>query len=71
MGTLGSDVNSARNAVLSQELVLGELEARRSQISGVSLDEEVANLLRYERAYQASARIISTVDSLLQQLLSI
>ncbi len=71
VGTLGSDVSSARNAVLSQELVVGELEARRAQISGVSIDEEVANLLRYERAYQASARVISSVDTLLQQLLSI
>ena len=71
VGTLGSDVRSARNAVLSQDLVVGELEARRAQISGVSIDEELVNLLRFERAYQASARVISSVDSLLEQLLSI
>jgi flagellar hook-associated protein 1 FlgK len=71
VGTLGSDVNSAKNAVQAQALVLTELEGRRGQISGVSIDEEVTNLLRFERAYQANARVISTVDGLLQQLLSI
>jgi flagellar hook-associated protein 1 FlgK len=69
-GTIGADTQSARRGVEKQSLVVSELEARRGAISGVSIDEEVTNLIRYERAYQASARVISTVDQLLELLLS-
>jgi flagellar hook-associated protein 1 FlgK len=71
VGGLGSDSRSARQAAESQNLVVSELKGRRAAISGVSLDEEVTDLLRYERAYQASARVISTVDGLLEELMRI
>ncbi len=47
------------------------LEAQRAAISGVSIDEESINLLSYQRQYQAAARLISTVDQLTQELLSL
>ena len=70
-GTLGAETQSARRALAQAELVVAELEERRGAISGVSIDEEVTNLIRFERAYQASARVIQVADDLLQQLLSI
>ena len=42
-----------------------KLQALQDQESGVSLDEESINLIRYQQAYQASARFISTIDRLL------
>ena len=69
-GAIGADTRSARLAAETRGFVVSELEARRATISGVSIDEEVTNLMRYERAYQASARVISTVDELLELLLS-
>ena len=53
------------------QLVSDELDDRRGQISGVSLDEEAADLVRFQRGYEASARVISVADSLLEALLSI
>jgi flagellar hook-associated protein 1 FlgK len=43
---------------------------RQQSVSGVNLDEEAVNLVRYEQAYQASAQIISTADTLFQTVLS-
>ena len=47
------------------------LQNQRDQFSGVSLDEEAIRLMQFQRAYQAAARVISTVDELLQTLLSV
>ena len=47
------------------EVVLGQLANLRGAISGVSLDEESANLIRFQQAYQASARVIQTINDLL------
>ena len=59
--------NSVSNATAEQEavgLVLQQLTNQQSSISGVSLDEEATNLVMYQRAYEASARVISVIDEL-------
>jgi flagellar hook-associated protein 1 len=45
--------------------ILQQLQDQRGSISGVSLDEEAANIIQYQTAYQAAARVVSTVNSLL------
>ena len=45
------------------------LQAQRDATSGVSLDEEAVNLMQQQRAFQASAKLISTVNELMQTLL--
>jgi flagellar hook-associated protein 1 FlgK len=45
------------------------LQNQQSSIEGVSLDEESSNLLLYERSYQAAAKVISTVDTLMGNVL--
>lgn len=70
-GRLGSEIQSTRRGLAQAEIIAAELENRRGAISGVSIDEEVANLIRFERAYQASARIIQTADELLGFLMQI
>jgi flagellar hook-associated protein 1 FlgK len=47
------------------------LQKQRSSISGVSLDEEMANLSIYQHAYEASAHLISVVDQMLDTLINI
>ena len=42
--------------------------ARRDEVSGVSLDEEFTSLIRFQQAYQASAKMIKVADELLQQI---
>lgn len=55
----------------NQSRILDDVEQRRSAFSGVSLDEEAANLLKYQRSYQASARYISIQDRVLEILMSL
>lgn len=43
----------------------------RESVSGVNLDEEAANLLRYQQSYQAAAQMIATADTVFQTLLSV
>jgi flagellar hook-associated protein 1 FlgK len=52
-------------------MVHEQLEAHRAEISGVSLDEELVNLLKYQRAFQAASRLIVVADELLQTILTL
>ncbi len=63
---VGSSISNANADLSASTNVLQQLQQQQSSVSGVSLDEEASNLLLYERAYQAAARAISTVDQMLQ-----
>lgn len=54
----------------SSRIVTEHLSDRRQAISGVSMDEEVANLLSYEKAFQAGGRIINVIDEMLDQVIN-
>lgn len=62
---LGIQEQEARRVVKNQEVLLRGFQERRNSISGVSLDEEMANLVQFQHAYQANAKVIATVDELL------
>lgn len=66
---LGNETAAAQAEIEAESLVLQQLENQRGALSGVSLDEEAANLLRYQRAFEASARLVSVVDDLTQTTL--
>jgi len=51
--------------------VLQTLQGQREALSGVSLDEESINLIKQQRAFEGAARIISTVDEMLQTILAL
>jgi flagellar hook-associated protein 1 FlgK len=61
---VGNDVSNATSEQEAVGLVLQQLTNQQASISGVSLDEEATNLVMYQRAYEAAARVISTVDEL-------
>jgi len=63
---VGSSIGNANAELTASNNILQQLQQQQSSVSGVSLDEEASNLLLYERAYQAAARAISTVDQMLQ-----
>ncbi|MBU3214287.1 flagellar hook-associated protein FlgK [Clostridium estertheticum] len=67
---LAIKVQDARQNVTNHTLQLSKLEESRTSISGVSLDEEMANLVQYQHAYAANAKIISTVDELLDLIVN-
>lgn len=62
---LGIQEQEAKRVVQNQEVLLRGFQERRDSISGVSIDEEMANLVQFQHAYQANAKIIATVDELL------
>ena len=60
-------VSTAKSAA---EAVQTQSQSQRDAISGVNLDEEAANLVRYQQAYQAAAQVIATASSLFDTLLA-
>ena len=70
VGRVGSVTHSAEVDKDAQGALLSQAEDRRSQVSGVNLDEEAANLIKYQQAYEASARVISTIQTLFETLIN-
>jgi flagellar hook-associated protein 1 FlgK len=68
LGADGAVMVSSRQA---QQQVLDEVKARRESVSGVSLDEEAVNLIRYQKAFTASARAITTIDDILDVIVNL
>jgi flagellar hook-associated protein 1 FlgK len=52
------------------EAIAQHLERRKAEVSGVDLDEETADLLRFQRAYQAAARVMTVLDEMLDRLIN-
>lgn len=67
---LGVQSQEAQRIVKNQEVLLQGLIERRASVSGVSLDEEMVNLVQFQHAYQANAKMISTVDELLDVVIN-
>ena len=63
---VGSKLSDAKFDRNSQAELLAQAEAFRDRLSGVSLNEEALSLLEYQRAYEASARMVTVLDEMLQ-----
>lgn len=70
MSTMGVDTSHAARMYSSYKNILDQLDNSRTSVSGVSLDEETANLVRYQQAYNASAKMISVLDEILNKLIN-
>lgn len=68
---LAITLNDNNDRVEFQDALLNDLQSRDASVSGVNLDEELANLIIFQNAFQASARIISVVDEMYDSLLSV
>ena len=60
----------AKNNAEATSVVKETLESQREALSGVSLDEEAVNLIRQQRAFQGAARLISTVNEMMDTVLN-
>ncbi|NIA14857.1 MAG: flagellar hook-associated protein FlgK [Nitrospiraceae bacterium] len=67
---VGVDARANTDTLQVQQAFVDDFNRRRQEVSGVSIDEEVTNMLQYQRAYEASARVITTVDRMLDALLA-
>lgn len=70
VGDVGNRAATAGQEAAMRDAMSAQVFAMRESHSGVSLDEEMVSLTRYQRAYEAAARVLSTVDQLLQELMS-
>jgi len=67
---VGNKTREVRVNESAQTALLNQAEDAREGVSGVNLDEEAANLIRYQQAYQASARVMSIAQTLFDEVLS-
>jgi flagellar hook-associated protein 1 FlgK len=66
----GVEAMSAKTSLRFYNTLVEELERKRQEISGVSLDEEAANLIKYQKLFEAGARMIRVADELLETLIN-
>ncbi len=69
VSTIGTAINTAQNTSDNQQLVLTQLQNQRSSVSGVSIDEEMTNLIKFQQAYAAASKIVSVVDQMFQSVI--
>ncbi|MCL6627405.1 MAG: hypothetical protein K6T68_12565, partial [Alicyclobacillus shizuokensis] len=69
VGQLGIQGQQADQEVSAQQAVMQQIDMQRQSVSGVSIDEEMSNLIQYQQAYNASAKVISVINDLLDTLI--
>jgi len=67
----GQENQTATDNEQSQQQVVAQAESLRDKVSGVSLDEQAADVLQYQRAYQATAQVLTVLDTLAQTVLNL
>ncbi|MGH2859616.1 MAG: flagellar hook-associated protein FlgK [Solirubrobacteraceae bacterium] len=67
---VGSGVQSAQTTQTTAQAVLTAISNQRQSVSGVSLDEEMTNLINFQQSYQASARVMNALDQALNTLIT-
>jgi flagellar hook-associated protein 1 FlgK len=65
VGNFGDALQTANSQVTDQTSVMDMLTSQQSSVSGVSLDQEMTNLLGYQQAYEASAELVTTINNML------
>ncbi|GAA4749090.1 flagellar hook-associated protein FlgK [Modestobacter marinus] len=67
---LGVEASVATSNLKTQTVVAAQVDASRESVSGVNLDEEMTNMLQFQHAYSAAARVITTIDETLDVLIN-
>jgi flagellar hook-associated protein 1 FlgK len=70
VGKIGTASSQSTEMAQNQQLVVDQLTTRVQEVSGVSLDEEATDMVRFQHAYQAAARVITTMDEMLNTLIN-
>lgn len=70
VGQLGVESQEATRQTGNSNVLLQQVESSRQSVSGVAIDEEMAELIKYQHAYSAAARFMTTFDQLLDKLIN-
>jgi flagellar hook-associated protein 1 FlgK len=71
IGDVGFETAGAEDTLAAQDLLLQRLEAERESVSGVNLDEEMLDMVRFQQSFDAAARFLSTVQELTDTLINL
>ena len=69
--SLGIKREEAREIAYSQELLMKQIDERRQEVSAVSMDEEMTNMLKYQHSYIANSRVINAVDEMIDIIINL
>jgi len=67
---VGNDVSNSNAELSSSQLVLRQLQDQRGSLSGVDLNQEATNMVQFQRAFEAAARIVTTISDMLQTIIN-
>lgn len=70
IGKIGVDAQQAKNLLTTKQYLVNHVESKREAVMGVSLDEEMIDMIRYQQAYSASARVITAMDEVLDKIIN-
>ena len=70
VNAFGTEVASSRRLATSQSMLTQQVDGARDQQAGVNLDEEMLKMVEYQRSYEAAARVMTTLDSMLDTLIN-
>ena len=71
VSTIANEIKLQAQNAESYAMVLNQLEQTKMQYSGVSTDEEMVNVMKYQRSYDAAAKLITVADELIETLLTL
>ena len=71
IGQLGVQSQSANQQVTNQTGVVQQIDTQRQSVSGVSIDQEMSNMVQFQQSYNASARVISAINEMLTTLVNL
>lgn len=70
VANIGVDTQEASRLTDTQTLLLSQVEFNRQSVSGVSLDDEMSEMIKFQHAYNANARVMTTMDELLDTIIN-
>ncbi|MGO4180744.1 flagellar hook-associated protein FlgK [Paenibacillus sp. MCAF9] len=70
VGQLGVQAAEATRMQANQQIIVDQVESRRQSVSGVSLDEEMSNMIKFQHAYNAAARNMTMIDEILDRVIN-
>ena len=71
VASVGLETERSSHMYDSTKIVLSDIDSRAESVSGVSLDEEATEMLKWQTAFTASSKVITTIDEMLETLLNL
>lgn len=71
IGGVGFEISSTENSLEVEQFLVGALDERRQQVSGVNVDEELVDMIQFEQAFGAASQYIQVVNQLSQEILNL